>query len=65
MEIFGLGKDWTPDSRRPGGVWCAQRIPDGEVGCSANRSRIGAVDLTDHEVWISKVLTAWTTRVVR
>jgi len=39
------GKDWTPDSGRPGGVWCAQRIPDGEVGCSANRSRIGAVDL--------------------
>jgi hypothetical protein len=23
MEIFGPGKDWTPDSRRPGGVWCA------------------------------------------
>lgn len=45
MEIFGPGKDWIPDSGRPGGVWCAQRIPDGEAGCSANRSRIGAVDL--------------------
>jgi len=41
------GKDWTPDSGRPGGVWCAQRIPDGEAGCSANRSRIGTVDLDD------------------
>ena len=53
MEIFGPGKDWTPDSRRPGGVWCAQRIPDGEVGCSANRSRIGAVNLTDHDHFLA------------
>lgn len=50
MEIFGPGQDWTPDSGRPGGVWCAQRVPDGEVGCSANRSRIGRINLkdTDH-----------------
>jgi dipeptidase len=47
MEIFGPGADWTASSGRPGGVWCAQRIPDGEVGCSANRSRIGNVELTD------------------
>jgi dipeptidase len=47
MEIFGPGSDWTPGSGRPGGVWCAQRIPDGEVGCSANRSRIGEIDLQD------------------
>jgi dipeptidase len=49
MEIFGPGTDWTTESGRPGGVWCAQRIPDGEIGCSANRSRIGAVDLADTE----------------
>jgi dipeptidase len=53
MEIFGPGKDWTPESRRPGGVWCAQRIPDGEVGCSANRSRIGAVDLNDPDHFLA------------
>ncbi len=47
MEIFGPGENWTPDSGKPGGVWCAQRIPDGEVGCSANRSRIGKVNLDD------------------
>ena len=46
MEIFGPGADWTPDSGRPGAVWCAQRVPDGEVTCNANRSRIGAVDLS-------------------
>ncbi len=47
MEIFGPGADWTPGCGRPGGVWCAQRIPDHEVGCTANRSRIGAIDLKD------------------
>jgi dipeptidase len=53
MEIFGPGEEWTPDSGQPGGVWCAQRIPDGEVGCSANRSRIGAVDLDDSDRFLA------------
>lgn len=53
MEIFGPGEKWTPDSGKPGGVWCAQRIPDGEVGCSANRSRIGKVDLQNHDVFMA------------
>jgi len=43
MEIFGPGKDWTPGSGKPGAVWCAQRVPSGEVTCNANRSRIGRV----------------------
>jgi len=47
MEIFGPGKDWTPASGKPGAVWCAQRVPDGEVSCNANRSRIGKVDPGD------------------
>jgi dipeptidase len=53
MEIFGPGKDWTPGSDKPGGVWCAQRVPDGEVGCSANRSRIGEVNLKDTDHFIA------------
>jgi dipeptidase len=53
MEIFGPGKDWTPDSGRLGGVWCAQRIPDGEVGCSANRSRIGMIDRDDADHFLA------------
>lgn len=44
MEIFGPGKDWTPGCGKPGAVWCAQRVPDGEVTCNANRSRIGEVN---------------------
>ena len=53
MEIFGPGTDWTSASGQPGGVWCAQRIPDGEAGCSANRSRIGAVDLNDSDHFLA------------
>jgi dipeptidase len=53
MEIFGPGKNWTADSGKPGGVWCAQRIPDGEIGCSANRSRIGKVDLKNSNMFMA------------
>lgn len=38
MEILGEGPDQI------GGVWAAQRIPDGHVGISANISRIGEID---------------------
>jgi dipeptidase len=53
MEIFGPGEEWTPDSGKPGGVWCAQRIPDGEIGCSANRSRIGKVNLRNRDMFMA------------
>ncbi len=53
MEIFGPGEEWTPGSGKPGGVWCAQRIPDGEVGCNANRSRIGEVDLSNQDKFLA------------
>jgi dipeptidase len=53
MEIFGPGQGWTPDSGRPGGVWCAQRIPDCEIGCSANRSRIGVINLKDSDHFLA------------
>ena len=53
MEIFGPGQAWTADSGKPGGVWCAQRIPDGEIGCSANRSRIGKVDLKNRDMFMT------------
>jgi len=53
MEIFGPGVDWTSSSGRPGGVWCAQRLPDGEVGCSANRSRTGRVDLANPDRFLA------------
>lgn len=43
MEIFGEGPD------NIGGVWAAQRIPEGHVGVSANIARIGEINLKDKE----------------
>jgi len=53
MEIFGPGKQWVPGCGKPGAVWCAQRVPDGEVTCNANRSRIGEVDLDNSDRFMS------------
>ena len=49
FEILGPGPLWTPASGKPGAVWVAQRIPDGEVGVSANRARIGEINLDDKD----------------
>jgi len=49
FEIMGAGPIWTPESGKLGAVWVAQRIPDGEVGVSANRARIGEIDLDDKD----------------
>jgi dipeptidase len=53
FEVFastpGAQADWSPGCGQPGAVWCAQRIPDGHVGVSANRSRIGEVPLQQNE----------------
>ncbi|MCU4175450.1 dipeptidase [Carboxylicivirga sp. N1Y90] len=43
LEIFGEGPD------NIGGVWAAQRIPEGHVGVSANISRIGELNLKDKD----------------
>ena len=41
FEVFGEGPD------KVGGVWAAVRIPDGEVGVSANIPRISTLNLKD------------------
>ncbi|WP_430809727.1 MULTISPECIES: dipeptidase [unclassified Carboxylicivirga] len=47
MEIVGEGPD------KIGGIWAAQRIPDGHVGVSANISRIGEIDLKDKDHYMA------------
>jgi len=47
FEVFGPGPLWEPGSGEPGAVWAAARIPEGYVGVSANRSRIGEVNPAD------------------
>jgi len=53
MEIFGPGPKWTPGSSKLGAVWCAQRIPDGHISVSANRSRIGEIDPSNPDYFLA------------
>jgi dipeptidase len=45
FECVGAGPLWTKDSGKPGAVWVAARVPDDKVFVSANRARIGELDL--------------------
>lgn len=47
FEILGPGKG------KVGAVWAAVRIPDDEVGVSANASRIRTIDLNDSENYMA------------
>ncbi len=44
-----VGPLWTPESGKPGAVWCAQRVPDDHVSVCPNESRIGEVNLADKD----------------
>lgn len=47
FEVFGEGKD------NIGGVWAAVRIPDDEVGVSANIPRISTLDLKNKDYYMA------------
>jgi dipeptidase len=47
FEIFGAGPSQV------GGVWAAVRIPDDQVGVSANRPRISTLDLNDPDHYMA------------
>ncbi|MBN2199327.1 MAG: C69 family dipeptidase [Candidatus Aminicenantes bacterium] len=49
FEIMPVGPLWTPQSGKPGAVWCAQRVPDDHVSVCPNESRIGEIDLEDKD----------------
>lgn len=52
FEIYGTGKS----GKKPGAMWVAQRVPDGEVAVSANVPRIGVVDFKSDMFMYSKDL---------
>ena len=47
FEIMPVGPLWTPETGKPGAVWCAQRLPDDHVSVCPNESRIGEIDLNN------------------
>ena len=53
FEIMPAGALWTPESGKPGAVWCAERVPDDHVSVCPNESRIGEIDLTDKDYFMA------------
>jgi dipeptidase len=53
FEIMPVGALWTPESGKPGAVWCAQRVPDDQVSFCPNESRIGEIDLDNKEYFMA------------
>jgi dipeptidase len=47
LEIFAVGKEWTPESEKPGAIWAARRIPDDQVIMIPNWSIIKHIDNED------------------
>jgi dipeptidase len=46
LEIAGSGKE------KPSSIWCAERIPDENVGVCANIPRISAIDFKNHDYFM-------------
>jgi dipeptidase len=53
FEIMPVGPLWTPESGKPGAIWCAQRVPDDEVSVCPNESRIGEIDLANKDFFMA------------
>ncbi len=53
FEIMPVGPLWSPQSGKPGAVWCAQRLPDDHVAVCHNESRIGEIDLNNKDYFMA------------
>lgn len=46
LELFSVGKNWTPESGKPGIIWAAQRVPDDHIAMIPNWSIIKEINLS-------------------
>ncbi len=47
FEVFGVGPSWTPESKKLGAVWAAQRLPDDQATMIPNWSIIKEINVKD------------------
>ncbi|MCP5105010.1 MAG: peptidase [bacterium] len=53
LEVFSVGKDWTPESGKLGAIWAAQRVPDDHVAMVPNWSIIKEIDLSKPDYFMA------------
>lgn len=53
LEVFSVGPDWEPESRRPGAIWAAQRVPDDHIAIVPNWSIIKEIDLNQPDYFMA------------
>jgi len=53
FEIFSVGIGWSPESGKSGAIWAAQRVPDDEMVCVPNISRIREIDLSKPDYFMA------------
>jgi dipeptidase len=53
FEIMPVGPLWTPESGKPGAIWCAQRVPDDHVSVTPNESRIGEINRDNEDYFMA------------
>ncbi len=49
FEVFGVGAGWTPESKKPGAIWAAQRLPEDQATMIPNWSIIKEINVKDKE----------------
>ncbi len=49
FEVFGVGPGWTPESKKPGAIWAAQRLPDDQATMIPNWSIIKEIKPEDKD----------------
>ncbi len=47
MEVFGVGKNWSKESKKPGAIWAAQRLPQDRAAMIPNWSTIKEINIKD------------------
>ena len=53
FEVMSVGPLWTPETGKPGAIWCAQRVPDDHVSVCPNEPRIGEIDLDNKDYFMA------------
>lgn len=53
LEVFSVGKNWSPQKGKQGAIWAAQRVPDDHIMIVPNTSRIREIDLDDPETFMA------------